>query len=70
MEQATDAYIFPVLGSIVLVSLYLAFKYLDKAMVNMLLGGYFALLGTAGLARVSDGHEETNRELMEVTRWA
>lgn len=47
-------------------SLYLAFKFLDKAMVNMLLGAYFALLGTAGLARVSAACSRTSRKLIHV----
>jgi len=34
---AKDAYMFPVMGSIVLFSLYLLFKFLDKDLVNMLL---------------------------------
>jgi minor histocompatibility antigen H13 len=40
-----DAYKFPVIGSIVLGSLYLAFKFLDKDMLNLVLAGYFCLLG-------------------------
>jgi minor histocompatibility antigen H13 len=34
---AKDAYMFPVMGSAVLFSLYLLFKFLDKELVNMLL---------------------------------
>lgn len=51
--QASDAYLFPLLGSCVLLSLFCAFKYLDKALVNRILGAYFVLMGTGGLARVS-----------------
>lgn len=40
-----DAYQFPIIGSISLFSLYLAFKYLDKDWVNFIIGGYFALVG-------------------------
>lgn len=40
-----DAYQFPIVGSISLCSLYLAFKYLDKDVVNMLIGGYFGVVG-------------------------
>lgn len=48
---ATDAYLFPVLGSATLLGLYLAFTHLDKAMINFVLGLYFALVG--GLASMS-----------------
>jgi len=44
-----DAYQFPIIGSISLFSLYLAFKYLDKDLVNMLIGAYFALVGCIAL---------------------
>jgi hypothetical protein len=37
---AKDAYMFPVMGSAVLFSLYLLFKFLDKDLVNMLLTLY------------------------------
>lgn len=50
--QASDAYLFPLLGSGVLLGLYCAFKYLDKALVNRILGAYFTVVGTGGLARV------------------
>lgn len=43
---------FPILGSVALVSLFLAFKYLDKALINRLLGGYFAIMGTLAVARI------------------
>ncbi|KAK4705425.1 minor histocompatibility antigen H13, partial [Phenoliferia sp. Uapishka_3] len=49
---AGDAYLFPVLGSAVLVSLFLAFKYLGKDLINMVLGYYFVLVGTGGVARM------------------
>ena len=51
--QAADAYLFPVLGSVVLGSLFLAFKYLGKDLINRILGYYFVLVGTGGVARVS-----------------
>jgi minor histocompatibility antigen H13 len=44
-----DAYMFPVFGSIVLFSLYLVFKLLDKEYVNYLVTGYFAFLGVIAL---------------------
>lgn len=40
-----EAWMFPVMGSCVLFSLYIAFKFLGKDMVNLLLGAYFAVLG-------------------------
>ncbi|GAA5844294.1 hypothetical protein JCM3766R1_002901 [Sporobolomyces carnicolor] len=46
-----DAYLFPVLGSVVLFSLFIAFKYLDKALLNKILGGYLAVMGTGALGR-------------------
>ena len=44
-----DAYQFPLIGSISLFSLYLAFKFLDKDMVNLLIGAYFAVVGCLAL---------------------
>jgi minor histocompatibility antigen H13 len=41
-----DAYQFPLIGSVSLFSLYCAFKFLDKDLVNLLIGGYFGLIGT------------------------
>jgi len=41
-----DAYQFPLVGSASLFSLYLAFKFLDKDLVNLLIGAYFALVGS------------------------
>ncbi|GAA5984748.1 hypothetical protein JCM11641_002172 [Rhodosporidiobolus odoratus] len=46
-----DAYWFPVLGSVVLFSLFLCFKYLPKEWINRMLGGYMAIMAVAGLAR-------------------
>lgn len=53
ISQSTDAYMFPLIGSVVLLTLYGAFKYLDKAMVNKILSGYFIFMQTGALARVS-----------------
>jgi minor histocompatibility antigen H13 len=44
-----DAYQFPLFGSLSLVSLYLAFKFLGKDLVNLLIGGYFGLVGCGAL---------------------
>ncbi|BGP16290.1 hypothetical protein JCM10213_008270 [Rhodosporidiobolus nylandii] len=46
-----DAYWFPVLGSVVLFSLFLAFKFLPKIWINRVLGAYMALMAVAGLVR-------------------
>ncbi|KAI8323694.1 peptidase A22B, signal peptide peptidase, partial [Martensiomyces pterosporus] len=51
--SAEDAYMFPVYGSAALFSMYLVFKYLNKDWVNLLLSGYFAILGVAALSQVS-----------------
>ncbi|KAJ1516303.1 Minor histocompatibility antigen H13 [Coelomomyces lativittatus] len=47
--SSSDAYMFPVTGSIALFSLYLIFNYLDKEHVNLLLAVYFAILGFAAV---------------------
>jgi minor histocompatibility antigen H13 len=44
-----DAYQFPLVGSVSLFSLYLAFKFLDKDLVNLLIGAYFAVVGCIAL---------------------
>lgn len=46
---AADAYQFPLVGSCSLFGLYCAFKYLDKDLVNLLIGGYFCLAGCFAL---------------------
>ena len=47
--RTEDAYQFPLFGSLSLFSLYLAFKYLGKDLVNLLIGGYFGLVGMGAL---------------------
>lgn len=49
MLSANDAYKFPILGSVALFSLYLAFKYFDKDTVNLILSFYFSLVGVFAL---------------------
>jgi minor histocompatibility antigen H13 len=44
-----DAYQFPIIGSCSLFGLYLAFKYIDKDLVNLLIGAYFAFAGCFAL---------------------
>jgi len=42
---SADAWLFPILGSCTLLTLYLVLRYLDPKWVNWLLGWYFTLLG-------------------------
>ena len=49
-----DAYQFPIIGSFSLFGLYLAFKYLDKDLVNLLIGAYFAVVGCLALTVTVD----------------
>jgi len=51
---ASDAAMFPVYGSCMLFSLYMAFKLLDKYWVNVLMAGYFSLVGTLTLVPIID----------------
>jgi len=44
-----DAYQFPIIGSISLFSLYMAFKFLGQDLVNMLIGSYFGVVGCGAL---------------------
>jgi len=44
-----DAMQFPIMGSCSLFGLYLAFKFLGQDFVNLLIGGYFALVGCGAL---------------------
>lgn len=48
--SSKDAWMFPVMGSLVLGSLYLVYKLFPKEYVNMLLSGYFLLLGVLAVA--------------------
>jgi minor histocompatibility antigen H13 len=43
--SAKDAYKFPIIGSLSLFGLYLAFKYFDKNSINLILSLYFSLIG-------------------------
>lgn len=49
MSQS-DAYMFPVIGSIFLFSFYLLFKFFSKDYINYLLTAYFGIFGTLSLA--------------------
>ncbi|KAI9250986.1 signal peptide peptidase-domain-containing protein [Phascolomyces articulosus] len=49
--SSSDAWMFPVMGSIVLFSLYMLFRYLDTEILNYLITGYFSLMGCAAVAK-------------------
>lgn len=59
-----DAYWLPVIGSIVLFSMFLIFKYLDKVWVDRVLGFYFGIVGTFAVSRVSFNDEEVRLPLL------
>ncbi|WFD25594.1 hypothetical protein MNAN1_000557 [Malassezia nana] len=50
--NSSDAWLLPVFGSIVLLSLYLAFKYLDRETILLLIQTYFAVAGVLVLPPV------------------
>ncbi|WFD33937.1 ribulose-phosphate 3-epimerase [Malassezia cuniculi] len=64
--SADDAWLFPVIGSAVLFGLFLLFKYINKEYINLLLGAYFALAGTASLTMVATF---VGRSLIGVEAW-
>ncbi|KAH8919353.1 hypothetical protein BT69DRAFT_1224266 [Atractiella rhizophila] len=47
-----DALWFPIIGSVVLATLYLVFKYLNKELINVIFSWYFAFMGTAAVMRM------------------
>ena len=47
--RSEDAYQFPIVGSISLFSLYLAVKFLGKEYVNLLISGYFGMVGVVAV---------------------
>ncbi|BGP55522.1 hypothetical protein JCM8202v2_003127 [Rhodotorula sphaerocarpa] len=49
--SSDDALWFPIIGSAVLLGLFLLFRYLDKRLLNRIIGAYFAVLGVAGMTR-------------------
>lgn len=50
---AEDAYWLPVIGSVVLFSMFLVFKYCSKVIVDRLLGFYFGFVGTFAVTKVA-----------------
>ncbi|ORX43702.1 hypothetical protein DM01DRAFT_1340662 [Hesseltinella vesiculosa] len=49
--SASDAWMFPVMGSGVLFSLYMVFRYVDKKYIDMMIAGYFGIMGTLAVAK-------------------
>lgn len=49
---SSDAWLFPIIGSFVLFSMYLAFKFLDRIWVDRILGVYFAVVGFGAVFKV------------------
>ncbi|KAK0561813.1 hypothetical protein OC861_005638 [Tilletia horrida] len=48
-----DAWLFPVFGSAVLFGMYLTFRYIDKAYINLLLSVYFGIVGVFAVSTAS-----------------
>ncbi|KAG0169966.1 hypothetical protein DFQ28_003338 [Apophysomyces sp. BC1034] len=51
--SSSDAWMFPVIGSGVLFSMYLLFKFLDKKYINYLITAYFSLVGCAAITKTA-----------------
>ncbi|KAI0941598.1 hypothetical protein AcW1_003450 [Taiwanofungus camphoratus] len=64
--SSSDAYLFPILGSVVLFGLYLVVKYLGKEWINWLLQWYFTF---AGVGSVSKSLIALARWTMGSIRW-
>ncbi|TFY67568.1 hypothetical protein EVJ58_g1535 [Rhodofomes roseus] len=58
--SSQDAYLFPVIGSVVLFSLYLVVKYFGKEWINWLLQWYFTFAGVGSVGK----------SLVSLARWA
>ncbi|KAI8997326.1 signal peptide peptidase-domain-containing protein [Pilobolus umbonatus] len=48
---SNDAYMFPVIGSCVLFSMYLVYRYLNKDYINYILTSYFSIMGCGAVAK-------------------
>jgi len=48
--SSKDAYMFPIIGSVVLFGLYILFKFFNKDIINLLLSGYFLFFGVFALS--------------------
>ncbi|KZT29203.1 hypothetical protein NEOLEDRAFT_1128801, partial [Neolentinus lepideus HHB14362 ss-1] len=64
--SSEDAWMFPVVGSIVLFGLYLVVRYLGKEWINWLLGWYFAV---AGVGSVWQALTALARMALGAARW-
>jgi len=53
MVSSDDAWMFPIGGSVLLVGLYVLFKYLDKDYLNYLFTAYFGVIGVFAMSNVS-----------------
>ncbi|CCM05708.1 uncharacterized protein FIBRA_07940 [Fibroporia radiculosa] len=51
--SASDAYLFPVIGSVVLFGLYLVVKYFGQEWINWLLQWYFTFAGVGSVGKAS-----------------
>lgn len=51
--SSSDAYWFPVIGSVVLFSFYLLFTFFSKDMINLVITSYFSIFGAISLARLA-----------------
>ena len=52
MVSSDDAWMFPIGGSVMLVGLYVLFKYLDKNYLNYLFTAYFGIIGVFAVSNV------------------
>jgi len=53
MVSSDDAWVFPIGGSVMLVGLYVLFKYLNKDYLNYLFTAYFGVIGIFAVSNVS-----------------
>jgi minor histocompatibility antigen H13 len=52
MVSSDDAWMFPIGGSVMLVGLYVLFKYLNKDYLNYLFTAYFGVIGVFAVSNV------------------
>lgn len=52
MVSSDDAWMFPIGGSVMLVGLYVLFKYLNKDYLNYLFTAYFGIIGVFAVSNV------------------
>ena len=56
MVSSDDAWMFPIGGSVMLVGLYVLFKYLNKDYLNYLFTAYFGIIGVFAVSNVPLPH--------------